>query len=338
LKELLSVRELAVTLHRGRQRLPAVEDVSFDIAAGETLGLVGESGCGKSLTAGSLFRLLPDPPVEVRARSIRFQGHELSEAGEAQLAALRGDQVGMIFQDPATHLNPVLTVGAQISEPLRFHRGLTKAAAREKVLELMREVGIPEPERRVDAYPHELSGGLRQRVLIAAALACDPALLIADEPTTALDVTLQAQILKLIDRERRQRGMGLLFITHDLSLVAELCDRVAVMYAGRIVELGPTARIFERPSHPYTAGLLAAVRALDQGRVDGQRLPALPGTVPALEQFEPSGCRFRERCERADLRCGELTPLLLEEQLAGAVGSASEVPEASARACHHPLA
>ncbi len=232
----------------------------------------------------------------------------------------------------------MLTVGEQIGEPLRFHRGLGKAAARERVLSLMREVGIPSPERRVGAYPHELSGGLRQRVLIAAALACDPALLIADEPTTALDVTLQAQILKLIDRERRERGMGLLFITHDLSLVAALCDRVAVMYAGRIVELGPTARVFDRPTHPYTAGLLAAVRALDQGRVAGQRLPALPGMVPALEQFEPSGCRFRDRCDRADLRCEELTPLLLEEQLAGAVGQVSETGEIHARACHHPLA
>ncbi len=332
--ELLSVRELAVTLHRGRQRLPAVEDVSFDIAAGEALGLVGESGCGKSLTAGSLFRLLPDPPVEVRARSIRFQGQELSGATEPQLAALRGNQVGMIFQDPATHLNPVLTVGEQISEPLRYHRALTRAAARTKVLELMHEVGIPMPERRVTAYPHELSGGLRQRVLIAAALACDPALLIADEPTTALDVTLQAQFLKLVDRERRQRGMGLLFITHDLSLVAQLCERVAVMYAGRIVELGPTARVFERPSHPYTAGLLAAVRALDAGRVAGQRLPALPGTVPALEQFEATGCRFRDRCERADPRCEELTPLLSSS----GVPAGAEGREASARACHHPLA
>jgi len=332
--ELLSVRELAVTLRRAERRLVAVEDVCFDIAAGEALGLVGESGCGKSLTASSLFRLLPDPPVEVRARSIRFLGQELSQLSEAHLAALRGDKVGMIFQDPTTHLNPVLTVGGQIGEPLRFHRGLGKAAARERVLELMHEVGIPAPERRVDAYPHELSGGLRQRVLIAAALACDPALLIADEPTTALDVTLQAQILRLIDRERRERGMGLLFITHDLSLVAALCERVAVMYAGRIVEIGPTAQIFERPSHPYTAGLLAAVRALDQGRVAKQRLPALPGTVPALEQFEPIGCRFRDRCQRADPLCGELTPLLLEEQLAGAVGPASE---ASSRACHHPL-
>ena len=331
---LLSVRELSVILNRAGRRFPAVEGVSFDIGDGEALGLVGESGCGKSLTASALFRLLPDPPVEVRSRSVRFLGEELSQLPERRLAALRGQKVGMVFQDPTTHLNPVLTVGSQIAEPLRVHRGLDKAAARARVLELLNEVGIPAPESRFYAYPHELSGGMRQRVLIAAALACDPALLIADEPTTALDVTLQAQILELIDRERRQRGMGLLFITHDLALVAQLCDRVAVMYAGRIVEMGPTAQVFDRPAHPYTAGLLAAVRALDRGKAGHERLPALPGTVPSMEQFEPIGCRFRDRCDRAADRCGDLTPLLLEEQLAGAVGPAA----GTSRACHHPLA
>ena len=318
----LSVRDLAVTLCRGPVRLAAVEQVSFAIAAGEALGLVGESGCGKSLTAASLFRLLPAPPVEVRAASLCFLGEELAAASEARFAALRGDKVGMVFQDPTTFLNPVLTVGAQIEEPLVVHRGLGRRAARARARTLLQEVGIPDPDSRLDVYPHELSGGLRQRVLIAAALACDPALLIADEPTTALDVTLQAQILRLLDRERRARGMALLFITHDLGVVAQLCDRVAVMYAGRIVEIGPTAEVFAQPGHPYTAGLLKAMRAIVEGRAGEGRLPALRGTVPALERFEPTGCRFRDRCDRADARCAAETPVL---------------SPTTGTACHHPM-
>jgi oligopeptide/dipeptide ABC transporter ATP-binding protein len=297
--------------------LPAVNDVSFSVAAGRSLGILGESGSGKTLTALSLLRLLPPSLAELQG-AIRFHDEEILGASAQRLRELRGRGIGMVFQDPLTFLNPVLRVGEQITEPMRVHLGISEEAARARALGLLREVGLPDPARVAHSYPHELSGGQRQRATIAIALSCDPALLVADEPTTALDVTVQAQILKLLDRERRQRGMGLVLISHDLAVIAQVCDEVAVMYAGRIVERGPTDRVFGSPSHPYTAGLLRSVRALEEPR--SGELPALRGRVPGLDALRPVGCRFHERCDRGDERCLAETPELAEGV-----------------ACHHPL-
>jgi peptide/nickel transport system ATP-binding protein len=297
--------------------LPAVNDVSFAVAPGRALGLLGESGSGKTLTALSILRLLP-PELAALQGSIRFQGEELLEASGERLREVRGKGIGMVFQDPLTFLNPVLRVGEQIAEPMRIHLGLSGEVADARALKLFHEVGLPDPPRIAHAYPHELSGGQRQRAMIAAALSCNPALVVADEPTTALDVTVQAQILALLDRERRERAMGLLLISHDIAVIAQVCDEVAVMYAGRIVERGPTHKVLSGPSHPYTAGLLRSVRALEEPRVE--ELPTLRGGVPALEELRPIGCRFHDRCERGDDVCRATTP-----ELAGGV------------ACHHPL-
>jgi peptide/nickel transport system ATP-binding protein len=296
---LLEVRDLRISFPSGGTRVYAVDGVSFTLARGEMLALVGESGCGKSLTSLSLLRLVPHPGRIEPGAVIRLDGQDLMSLEESGLRGIRGRRIGMIFQDPMTSLNPVFTVSEQICESIRAHRKATRTEARARALDLLREVGLPDPEARLDQYPHQLSGGMRQRVMIAIALASEPEILVADEPTTALDVTVQAQILEVLDRLRLARGMAVLLITHDLGIVAGRADRVAVMYAGRLVEEAPTADLFARPSHPYTRGLLASVPRLS-GPVT--RLIPIAGTVP-LPTAWPSGCRFHPRCPDVLPRC-----------------------------------
>ncbi len=286
--------------------LAVVEDVSFAIERGETLGLVGESGCGKSVTAMSVLRLLPSPPSLLAGGSIRFEGRELTRLPPRALREVRGDAIGMVFQEPMTSLNPTFTVGWQIAEALRLHRGLGRRAAAAETVALLRQVGVGSPELRRRLYPHQLSGGLRQRAMIAMALACRPRLLIADEPTTALDVTIQAQILALLADLQRDLGMGMLLITHDLGVVAQVCRRVCVMYAGRIVERAPAAALFRQPRHPYTAGLLASRPRLARPQ---ECLPAIAGQVPP-PGARGVGCAFAERCPRRLPRCAAERPPL----------------------------
>jgi oligopeptide/dipeptide ABC transporter ATP-binding protein len=293
---LLEVRDLKTHFETRAGLVKSVDGVSFDINEGELLGLVGESGCGKSITALSIMRLI-SPPGKLVAGSIRFKGEDLTTASADQMRAIRGDDIAMIFQDPMTSLNPVFTVGEQIAEALRLHRGLNKNDAWKAAIEAMREVSIPSPERRVNDYPHQLSGGMRQRVMIAMALACDPELLIADEPTTALDVTIQAQILELLDHLRHTRKLATLLITHDLGVVAEVADRVCVMYTGKIVEESSVDEIFAKPKHPYTQGLLASVPKLTAtGEERSERLRTIEGVVPNPTELPP-GCHFAPRCE-----------------------------------------
>lgn len=273
----------------------AVNDVSFTVSEGELVGLVGESGCGKSITALSIMRLIY-PPGKIAAGSIRFKGEELTTATDDRMREIRGNDIAMIFQDPMTSLNPVYTVGEQIAEALRLHRKLDKKAAWSAAIDAMREVSIPSPERRASDYPHQLSGGMRQRVMIAMALACDPELLIADEPTTALDVTIQAQILELLDSLRQTRKLAVLLITHDLGVVAETADRVCVMYTGKIVEESDVNQLFADPKHPYTRGLLHSVPKLTAAEIERQsRLQTIEGTVPSPTEL-PAGCHFAPRC------------------------------------------
>ena len=303
---LLEIDGLEIGFRDEGRVTPVVEGVGLAVPPGGTLGLVGESGCGKSLTARAVMRLLPEPPAVVRARRLRLAGRELLNLSERAMRDVRGSTAAMIFQEPMTSLNPVWTVGFQIEESLRLHTDLPRAARRERAIELLRRVGVGAAERRLAQYPFELSGGLRQRAMIAMALACSPRLLIADEPTTALDVTVQAQILDLLAGLRAELGMAILLITHDLGVVAELCDRVAVMYAGRIVEEASATALFARPLHPYTAGLLAAMPRL--GRPRG-RLTTIPGAVPPPGR-RPAGCAFRERCGRSQPRCAVEAPSL----------------------------
>ena len=285
----------------------AVDGVSFSVAAGGALGIVGESGCGKSLTARSLLGLLPRR-ARIAAGSVRLGGRELVGLDERELGKLRGNRASMVFQEPMTSLNPVLSIGDQVAEPLRIHEGMTRRAARDEAVRLLSLVGIADAARRADEHPHRLSGGMRQRVMIAMALACRPDLLIADEPTTALDATIQAQILELLGGLRRERGMALVLITHDLGVVAERCDEVVVMYAGQVVERAAAAELVARPRHPYTVGLLAA---LPSRRAPGERLAEIRGVVPAPREM-PSGCRFAERCDRVAERCRGEAPALAE--------------------------
>jgi peptide/nickel transport system ATP-binding protein/oligopeptide transport system ATP-binding protein len=300
----------------------AVDGVDYDILAGETLGVVGESGCGKSVTALSILRLVPDPPGRTVAGRILFQGQDLVAASDEEMRRIRGNEIAMIFQEPMTALNPVFTVGNQIIETVRLHQGLDKDAARARAIEVLDLVGIPSPEQRVDEYPHQLSGGMRQRVMIAMAMSCDPALLIADEPTTALDVTVQAQILDLISDLQQRTGMSVLLITHDLAVVAETADHVAVMYAGKVVEYAGVEELFGKPRHPYSIGLF---RSLPDLAGPGERLYAIEGTVPSAFEF-PSGCRFRTRCPIATDKCASDEPRLA--QLEGVAGTHTV-------ACHH---
>jgi oligopeptide/dipeptide ABC transporter ATP-binding protein len=284
-----------------------VEDLSFDIMPGEAFGLVGESGCGKSVTALSILRLVASPPLAITGGRIEFGGRDLLKLSEAEIRGVRGGEIAMIFQEPMTSLNPVFTIGDQIGETLTIHRSMNARAAASRAAELLDLVGIPAARAQLERYPHQLSGGQRQRAMIAMALACEPKLLIADEPTTALDVTVQAQILALIERLRREFGLACLLITHDLGVVGETCARVAVMYAGRIVEHGPTAEVFGRPRHRYTKALLETIPAANP---PGKRLPAIPGNVPAPGR-RGSGCTFAERCAAPLARCAGERPQLV---------------------------
>ena len=308
---LLHVRDLQTHFFTDDGVVRAVDGVSFALSAGETLAVVGESGSGKSVTSLSILRLIATPPGRIVGGSITFKGQDLLKASLAAMRAIRGKEISMIFQEPMTSLNPVYTCGEQIMEVLELHERCDRKAARARTLEMLQWVGIPSPEQRIDEYPHQLSGGMRQRIMIAMALACRPALLIADEPTTALDVTIQAQILELLGRLQKELGMAVLLITHDLGVVAETADHVAVMYAGQIVEYCEVREAFHRTLHPYTAGLLASLPKLGDR---GDRLRVVPGNVPDPANF-PTGCRFHPRCPVAQDRCRQEAPPL--EVLAG---------------------
>ena len=299
---LLDVEELVVDIATPRGTLHAVRNVSFRIARGETLCLVGESGCGKSITAFALMGLLPRTATR-RARSLLFEGEDLTRASPERLSHLRGDRMAMVFQEPMTALNPAYTIGNQLTEVHRRHKRSTRGAARDRAVELLEKVGITAADERLGQYPHQLSGGLRQRVMIAMALMCSPGILVADEPTTALDVTIQAQILRLLKELGHDLGIGILLITHDLGVVARVADRVAVMYAGEIVEAGTTADVFAAPRHPYTRGLMATIPVPGQTR-PGERLGVIPGVVPSLIG-DVSGCAFRDRCAHATAICAK---------------------------------
>ncbi|MBD3316843.1 MAG: ATP-binding cassette domain-containing protein [Chitinivibrionales bacterium] len=296
---LLSVENLTVEFHTPDGIVRAVEDLSFTINRGKTMCVVGESGCGKSVTALSIMRLLPIPPAKVVSGRILLDNRDLLTFPNERIRRIRGNDIAMIFQDPMTSLNPVFTCGHQIMEPLLLHQGLNKKAAREQAIELLRHVRIPDPHKRVDEYPHQLSGGMRQRVMIAVALACNPKLLIADEPTTALDVTIQAQILDLLAMLKDEHDMSVMFITHDLGIVAEIADEVLVLYAGKTVERGSAEAIYENAKHPYTIGLLESVPRMDRAC---EKLSVIPGTLPDPTNFKP-GCRFYDRCSRHSDQC-----------------------------------
>jgi oligopeptide transport system ATP-binding protein len=305
--KLLEVRNLTTRFRTERGAVMAVDDVSFDVDAGETLAIVGESGSGKSVTALSLMRLIPNPPGEITAGSVMFEGQDLLKLSDAEMQAVRGDRIAMIFQEPMTSLNPSLTVGLQVGEPVQLHRGASWKAALEKAGELLARVRIPDAKARVDAYPHQFSGGMRQRAMIAMALACQPKLIIADEPTTALDVTVQSQILSLLKELTRETGAALILITHDLGVVARYADRVSVMYAGRVVETGTAREIYKMPQHPYTRGLMACVPRLDG--VLGDRLVPIEGSPPDLTRLPP-GCAFAPRCSVVAPGCLTARPVL----------------------------
>ena len=317
MRPLLVVDNLQVGFDGEAGRVRAVDGVSFSIAAGQTVGVVGESGCGKSVTAASILRLVPSPPGVMLGGQIRFDGRDILAMKREELAALRGREIAMVFQDPMTSLNPVFTVEKQMGEVLALRFGLGRQAAAERSIAMLRTVGMPDPEARLAVYPHELSGGMKQRVMIAMALLCEPRLLIADEPTTALDVTVQAQILHLMRELQRKSGTALLFITHDMGVIAEMCDTVVVMYAGRVVERRPVIDLFEAPRHPYTRGLLNSIPR--RGTAHKALLPTIEGTVPSL-LHPPPGCRFAARCTHrqslpaeSQRRCVEVDPMLVAD-------------------------
>ena len=303
---LIEIKDLKTSFFTSDGELRAVDGVSFEIEEGKTMGLVGESGCGKSVTALSTMQLIPKTAGRVVGGEIRFRGKNLLNFDETQMREIRGNEISMIFQEPMTSLNPVFSVGAQIEEVIVLHQRMGKKDARGKAIEMLQLVKIPEPEIRIDDYPHQLSGGMRQRVMIAMALSCNPSLLIADEPTTALDVTIQAQILVLIEELQDKLGMALLLITHDLGVVAEQADEVAIMYAGKIVERAVPEVIFSRPLHPYTLGLLKSIPGYNGIK---SKLEAIPGIVPSPLNL-PAGCRFSDRCARAEDGCKEAEPKL----------------------------
>lgn len=320
---LLEIRDLVTEFRTDRGTVRAVDGVSFSVPRGTTLGVVGESGCGKSVTALSIMRLVASPPGRIASGSIRYAGKDLLTLAEPAMRAIRGDRIGMIFQEPMTSLNPVFTVGDQVAEAVRLHQGKSRKEARQVAIAMLAKVGIPAPEHRVDDYPHQLSGGMRQRVMIAMALSCKPDLLIADEPTTALDVTIQAQILELLRGLQAELGMSILLITHDLGVVAETCAEVIVMYAGRIVEQAPTAALFAGPRHHYTAGLLRSIPSYQPAGGDDAppyrdgapraraRLTEIAGMVPPLHAL-PKGCKFVDRCGAAIDRCRTEEPALVQ--------------------------
>lgn len=307
-ERLLDVRNLKTYFYTGDGVVPSVDGVSLHINNGETLAVVGESGCGKSVTALSIMRLITSPPGKIVSGEIFFEGEDLLKKSEAEMRKIRGNRVSMIYQDPMTSLNPVYTVGAQIAESAQLHQGLSHKDAIVKAIEILRLVGIPLPERRVHEFPHQLSGGMRQRVMIAMALICNPKLLIADEPTTALDVTIQAQILELLKKIKQALGMAILLVTHDLGVVAETCDRVVVMYGGKVVEEADVVSLFALPLHPYTEGLLASIPKLDENH---EKLYVIEGSVPNPLHL-PAGCRFAPRCPYAIEQCRAQQPSLEE--------------------------
>ena len=325
---LLDVDDLRVGFDTEAGLVHAVDGVSLAIEAGRTLGLVGESGCGKSVTASSILRLVPSPPGRILGGAIRFAGTDILQMPSQDLSTIRGKEISMIFQDPMTSLNPVFTIERQLGEVLRLRFGLQGEEARHRSVEMLQTVGIAEPEARLTSYPHELSGGMKQRVMIAMALLCEPKLLIADEPTTALDVTIQSQILYLIKDLQQRTGASVLFITHDMGVIAEMCDEVAVMYAGRIVELGEVVHLFERSEHPYTKGLLRSIPR--KGLSRKSELPTIEGVVPSLID-PPEGCRFAERCwRRTELSAAEQERCLTE-------APTLDRKEQSLAACHFPV-
>lgn len=306
LKKILEVKNLRTCFHTPEGLVPAVDGVSFSISEGETLCIVGESGCGKSVTSMSIMKLLQTPPAEYQSGEILFDGVDLLQLSQSEMAKYRGNRISMIFQEPMTALNPVYRVGHQIGEVLRLHKGQSKKTAFCNSIELLKIVGVPDPQRCANSFPHQLSGGMRQRVMIAMAIACSPELLIADEPTTALDVTVQAQILDLLARMKKETGMTMMFITHDLGVVAEIATRVLVMYAGRIVEEAPCSQLFQDPKHPYTKGLMHCIPRVDELR---NELEVIRGQVPNLLNL-PKGCRFAPRCPYCTDLCREQEPEL----------------------------
>lgn len=323
METVLEVKNLKTSFKTDEGKFLAVDDVSFRVEKGKTLGIVGESGCGKSVTSLSILRLIPNPPGNIEGGQILFNGKNLLDLPVSEMRKIRGNKISMIFQEPMTSLNPVFTVGDQIEEAVMLHQKLNRKDAHQKAIEMLKLVGIPSPEKRVDDYPHQLSGGMRQRVMIAMALSCNPSLLIADEPTTALDVTIQAQILELVNKLQKETNTSMILITHDLGVVAETCDDVVVMYAGRVVEYGNVHQIFENPKHPYTKGLLDSVPHFETGQ-RRERLKTIPGIVPSLTKL-PSGCRFQDRCPNVQQDCRNKEPDLYELE-----------PGHTAR-CYHPV-
>lgn len=325
-ENLLSIEDLSVEFRTDEGTIRAVDGVSFDVPKGKTLGVVGESGCGKSVTAMSIMQLIPTPPGKFVSGKIMYDGLDILKLPKQALRKIRGNRISMIFQEPMTSLNPVYTVGAQISEAVRLHQGLKKKQAFDLSVEMLKLVGIPSPAERASVYPHQLSCGMRQRVMIAMALACKPDLLIADEPTTALDVTIQAQIMELMLKLQKDLGMSLILITHDLGVVADVCDEVVVMYAGRVVEKGNVRQIFHNPTHPYTRGLLDSIPGSELAGASqpGSRLRTIPGMVPNLLHLK-QGCRFQDRCFGCQSKCTEIEPGI------------QSLPEDRSVRCHFPL-
>jgi peptide/nickel transport system ATP-binding protein/oligopeptide transport system ATP-binding protein len=305
---LIDVKNLEVQFEVRGVTLRAVDDVSFTIAPGETMGLVGESGCGKSVTAAAIMRLVPQPPGKIAGGQVLFDGTDLLRLSEKRMRSIRGNRISMIFQEPMSSLNPVYTVGDQVAEVIELHQKLKRREAMDKVIDVFGQVGIPAPETRIKDHPHKMSGGMRQRVMIAMALACNPRLMIADEPTTALDVTIQAQILELMNDLKEKTGASILFITHDLGVIAEMAQRVAVMYAGKMMEYADVTDLFDNPRHPYTRGLMISVPAMGKGK---ERLATIPGVVPSLFNI-PEGCPYYDRCPEVRPECKENLPAMKE--------------------------
>jgi peptide/nickel transport system ATP-binding protein len=326
----VEVKNLRTRFKTGEGIIYAVDDITFKVAEGQTLGIVGESGCGKSVTSLSIMRLIPTPPGEIESGEILFKGKDLLKLSKEEMRNIRGKKIGMIFQEPMTSLNPVFTIGNQIEEAIKVHeKSFSRKQVRARTLEMLKLVGIPSPDKRIDDYPHQLSGGMRQRVMIAMALSCNPELLIADEPTTALDVTIQAQILDLIKKLQTEFKTAMILITHDLGVVAETCNDVAVMYAGKIVEEGKVEDVFNHPKHPYTKGLLDSVPHFESG-MRRKKLETIPGIVPSLAHL-PLGCRFQSRCKFVTNKCQEKEPVLEKKD-----NDLSKNPEHRA-ACYHPV-